>query len=339
MHILIIDDEPTVSQHIQAALTSETTEIVESGHAALLKLARTVYDVIILNRATLGIDSASLINIFKNNPAFARTRLVVIGYEPPRPEVTAYLPPNFALVALRRVLYPNLPPTLLVVEDNLVNQKLMLIQLTKMGYEASAIIDGIEAVDEILSGKYDLVLMDIHLPGVDGYEATRRVRARETDQHIPIIAITAGTTLHDREAALKAGMDDYLAKPISMERMQSAVEHWMAHSPGALVPIPEVAEFTPPQLTTEVITTFLSITTDLLHTMQAAAAQGDVAQMRGIAHQLVSSGAYIGQDTFSALAREIEFLSAQNANLAENAARLQYEFRVNVRPALEKLLQ
>ncbi|MBM3485677.1 MAG: response regulator [Alphaproteobacteria bacterium] len=104
---------------------------------------------------------------------------------------------------------------ILVAEDNAINQNLATIILTKVGHRVDVVADGVEAVAAVQSRPYDLVLMDMHMPEMDGLEATRRIRAMAAPlASIPIIALTANAMAEDRERCRKAGMDDYIAKPI-----------------------------------------------------------------------------------------------------------------------------
>ena len=116
----------------------------------------------------------------------------------------------------------------LLAEDHEVNQKLAIKQLQKLGYDAVAVADGQEAIDRIAREHFDVVLMDCQMPVVDGFEATRLIRRRETQTgaHIPIIAMTANAMEGDRETCLAAGMDDYIAKPVQMEILRSTLARW-----------------------------------------------------------------------------------------------------------------
>jgi CheY-like chemotaxis protein len=118
-------------------------------------------------------------------------------------------------------------PKVLVVEDNINNQYVARGLLTKHGYAVNVVGDGREAVRAHERESFDLVLMDIQMPDMDGFEATRRIRAREkfTDEHTPIIAMTAHAMTGDREKCLEAGMDGYVAKPIRPAELAAAITH------------------------------------------------------------------------------------------------------------------
>jgi signal transduction histidine kinase/ActR/RegA family two-component response regulator/tetratricopeptide (TPR) repeat protein len=116
------------------------------------------------------------------------------------------------------------PLRILLAEDNLVNQKLALRLLSQMGYRADVAANGVEAIDAIERQRYDLVLMDVQMPEVDGLEATRRIVARWQAHERPrIVAMTANAMQGDREECLAAGMDDYLTKPIRVDALVQAL--------------------------------------------------------------------------------------------------------------------
>lgn len=131
------------------------------------------------------------------------------------------------------------PVTALVVEDNVLNQEVALALLTKLGAEADAVSTGPEALDRLSLRRYDLVIMDCELPGMSGFETTRRLRADEATHRaepVPVIALTAHALSGYRERCLEAGMDDYLAKPVRESDLQRILDRWARRVPSAETP-------------------------------------------------------------------------------------------------------
>ena len=112
---------------------------------------------------------------------------------------------------------------ILVAEDNAVNQLVMRHLLGKMGHEADVVSDGAEAVEAALRRPYDVVLMDVQMPVMDGVAATRRIAERLGERRPRVIAVTAHAMRGDRERYLEAGMDDYVSKPVAREALQAAL--------------------------------------------------------------------------------------------------------------------
>jgi CheY-like chemotaxis protein len=115
---------------------------------------------------------------------------------------------------------------ILLVEDQFINQKLMKNVLEKSGYEVTAASDGEAALKLLSETKFDIILMDIQMPELNGYEVAKRFREmeKETGTHTPILAMTANSLAGDREKSLDSGMDDYIAKPLNMVDINARIE-------------------------------------------------------------------------------------------------------------------
>ena len=113
---------------------------------------------------------------------------------------------------------------ILLVEDNEMNRDMLSRRLERRGYEIGIAVDGRQGVEMATAGGYDLVLMDMSLPEVDGWEATRQLRAAPATHSLPIIALTAHAMAGDRERALEAGANDYDTKPIDLARLLGKIE-------------------------------------------------------------------------------------------------------------------
>ena len=215
----------------------------------------------------------------------------------------------------------------LVAEDNRVNQMLVIAMLEKSGHRVDAVANGLEAVSAVKDVPYDLVLMDIQMPEMDGVEATQRIRdLTGAVGRIPIIALTANAMPGDREKYLAAGMNDYAAKPIDKGRLMRLVDYWGGVKTGvARADFEEPAQPRPagaPVLDeailidldrtvgSEVMTLALQRLFDdtrrrVVRLGQAAAVQ-DLDRLRDEAHELKGSMAYYGARIVSEFADELE---------------------------------
>jgi CheY-like chemotaxis protein len=129
--------------------------------------------------------------------------------------------------SLNETLGTTNPLSILLAEDNKINQKVALKALEKMGYSADVARNGREAVEAVAAKKYDIVLMDVHMPEMDGLEATRKIIENTKEDERPvIIAMTANAMDGDREMCACAGMRDYISKPISVKELQNKLERW-----------------------------------------------------------------------------------------------------------------
>jgi CheY-like chemotaxis protein len=125
-------------------------------------------------------------------------------------------------------------PKILLVEDNELNRDMLSRRLQRKGFEVAMAVDGLQGVEMALSGGYDLILMDMSLPELDGWEATRRVREAPQTKDVPIIALTAHAMSGDREKAMAAGCSDYDTKPVELDRLLGKI--------AALLPPPSPEE-------------------------------------------------------------------------------------------------
>jgi CheY-like chemotaxis protein len=115
-------------------------------------------------------------------------------------------------------------PNILLVEDNEMNRDMLSRRLERKGYTVACAVDGQQGVDMTLAGPPDLILMDMSLPVLDGWEATRRIKADERTRHIPVIALTAHAMEGDERKAREAGCDDYDTKPVELPRLLGKIE-------------------------------------------------------------------------------------------------------------------
>jgi PAS domain S-box-containing protein len=132
--------------------------------------------------------------------------------------------------------FPGRGARILIAEDDSTNREVILAQLKKLGYEATAAVNGVEAVAAMERESFDLVLMDCQMPLMDGYEATHRIR-HSAHAQIPIVALTASAMLSDKEQCLSEGMDDYLSKPVELSLLAAVLAKW--------IPRPHARKLTP----------------------------------------------------------------------------------------------
>jgi CheY-like chemotaxis protein len=215
------------------------------------------------------------------------------------------------------------PLRILLAEDNTVNQQIATLVLESLGYRADVASNGLEAVEAVERLPYDLVLMDVQMPEMDGLEATRQIRARPTppergDRPIRIVAMTANAMQGDREACLAAGMDDYLAKPIRPEELAAALAATPNRADGAS------AAATPPvtldataiermrsiapsdEAFAQLVGSFIDNGSSLLAQLADAAGNGDTDVLRRTAHTLKSNAASFGATDLADLCGTLE---------------------------------
>ncbi len=215
---------------------------------------------------------------------------------------------------------------ILLAEDNEVNRKLALALLARMGYEADVAHNGLEALSAIGGDRYDVVLMDVEMPELDGLAATRRIRSEfPADRQPYIIAMTANAMQGDREQCLEAGMDDYVSKPVRPEVLAAALARGGASSPSAEAPDTDGDVLDPAALeqlgatagddafVRELVSTFLSDAPTLLATLAAGVADADAEVVRRAAHTLKSNALTFGVTELAGEAQKLEIAARDGA--------------------------
>jgi two-component system, sensor histidine kinase and response regulator len=271
LRALIVDDNETNRCVLEHYLAQEEMqyESVASARAALESLhaaaaAGNSFDVVLLDHVMPDMDGVEFLRAIRHDECVADVKCIVLSslggelLQEAELGVAAWLSKPVRKSQLYEVLARvagrqsvQIPreqtgaPTamfhdrrVLLVEDNLVNQEVARRLLATLGVQAEVVENGQQAVDAARGGEFDLVLMDCQMPVMDGYEATRTLRAWERsdggDRHVPIIAMTANALPGDREKCLAAGMDDYLTKPIKREALAGALGRWLRASVAAI---------------------------------------------------------------------------------------------------------
>jgi two-component system, sensor histidine kinase and response regulator len=205
-------------------------------------------------------------------------------------------------------------PRILVVEDNVVNQKVAVGQLRLLGLDAKVAGSGAEAIDALREGGYDLVLLDCQMPDVDGYEVAGEIRRLENgERRIPIVAVTAYVLEGERERCLAAGMDDYLPKPVSTVRLAETLGQWIrmpaqpdpALDSDKLSGLKEMAK-TNPRFMTDITTLFREDALLRLHDLRDSIEQSNAERLARAAHALKSSSGNVGAKRIYTLCAAIE---------------------------------
>jgi CheY-like chemotaxis protein/HPt (histidine-containing phosphotransfer) domain-containing protein len=242
------------------------------------------------------------------------------------------------------------PLRILLAEDNAVNQKVALALLGQLGYRADVAWNGLEAVAALERHPYDVVLMDVQMPELDGLDATRQICARWSPEARPrIIAMTANALLEDREECFAAGMDDYVAKPIRPEELAQALTRAKpleAKSDGVSEAGPSLdngaldslRDLGGDDFLTEVIDTFFADAPTLLATLHSSLDEENAEELRRAAHTLKSNGATLGAGEFAELCRTLEQRAkdAELSGASELVDRIEREYEP-LHDALAKL--
>ena len=220
---------------------------------------------------------------------------------------------------------PSKSARILLVEDNVVNQKIALRQLQKLGYAVDAAANGLEALEALSRTAYDVVLMDCQMPEMDGYEATEEIRRREGEsRHTTIIAMTDNAVEAGRERCLQSGMDDYINKPARQEDLAALLEHWTSATSAKMdaaadEPAPskvidrdvidrlrKLTKGTCPDFLPEMIDLFIKDSPASINKMKEALRRDDTDALAQAAHSLKGSSGQVGARRMHALCDIIE---------------------------------
>ncbi|MBY0356532.1 MAG: response regulator [Candidatus Obscuribacterales bacterium] len=205
-------------------------------------------------------------------------------------------------------------PIVLVVEDDLLLQKLIKNQLNKLNIEATVLGDGLSALKSLDHQTYDLIFMDCHLPGMDGFVTTAKIREQEdlAERKTPIIAMTADAMLGDKERCLAAGMNDYLSKPYTLQQLQDKITKW--YEPISLFDYQAFkTEFSNKEMNS-ILLAFIANGEDLISSLQAANQHKNFAELSSITHRFKGSASMI-----HALALANNCLELERAAKAEDS--------------------
>ena len=253
--VLIADDSATNKRILQALTTSwDMQPVVVSSGTEVLKLLNqgNTFDAAIINFQLAEMDGLTLAQTLTHHESAASLPLVLLGSISERQLhgnelaaqwVTKPIKPDQLHRTLESILGDPCSTRkgeskteaikqntsnirILLAEDNAINQKVAVRMLKRLGYRADVVASGLEVLNALSSIQYDIVLMDVMMPEMDGIEATRSIRSRPESHQPCIIALTANAMEEDRERCLAAGMDDYLPKPIKPELLEAVLKRW-----------------------------------------------------------------------------------------------------------------
>lgn len=376
VRVLVVDDNQTNRAILQQQLEGWRMRVTcaEGGEAALLLMAQAVadgnpFELAVLDMNMPKMDGLQLARTIHTDPQLGSTRLMMLTstythadqqtrqdagilrcINKPIRRADLFRVVSSVLVsdhaqADQKKLEPALLHaaaavlgTVLLVEDNPVNQQVAQAMLAKLGMPVVVANDGREAVDMVKGRDFDLILMDCQMPVMDGYEATAAIRALPAGrgEQLPIIALTANAMQGDRQKCLEAGMDDFLAKPYSLAQLKATLLRWLAMAKQAsteeasLQPAPSDSAVPTPAinlnvletlreldpeggmgLARQIMQTFLDSAQQRVDHVEQAIASGDNELLGQAAHALKSSTANVGAETLSGLYKQLEKLGRE----------------------------
>jgi signal transduction histidine kinase/DNA-binding response OmpR family regulator len=384
MRVLVAEENADSGEALGAQLAAwgAHSQLVRSGPAALERLCEAAasdapFDLALVDQELPEMDGSRLGRAIRTEPALSALPLILMSPFPERQReslpgvcvqlrkpvrksdlvacIASALPGGF-----RRIPQISDQPSstgedtqaleghLLLVEDNLVNQRVARAMLERIGCRVDLVGDGREAIAALARADYDVVLMDCQMPVMDGFQATAEIRRRESAcgaaRRVPIVALTANAIEGDRERCLNAGMDDYLSKPFRTAELRATLERWLttagsrrgpnlqasatgstssphthdhdALDPAALDMLRELQQSGSESLLRTVVHAFLDSAPELLEDLETGLAQRSAERVQDAAHTLKSSSANVGATRLASLSREIE-ARARAGNLSQ----------------------
>ena len=369
--LLVVDDNETNRRIVRDMLGAEGMAVheaprAEAGLEALRRAAGAgaAYDLAILDAQMPDQDGFQLATAIRADRALKKTRLLILTSAGQRGDgercrqlgIQAYLtkpiaradlveavgtvlagtasaPGEVDLVTRHSIAESRQALRVLLAEDNPVNQQVATAMLLKRGHQVDVVGNGREAVDAVTKESYDLVLMDIQMPEMDGFEATEKIRALPQGRTLPIIALTAHALSGERERCLARGMTGYLAKPFKAHDLFAAVEG-RGTQPAAAVAAPAPAvdlaafrrtmeEAGAAEAVDGILETFVATLPQRLEALVAAAGGTDAEPLQRAAHAFKSAAGTIGAGHLAALLEETE-RAAQGGDVAGARDKLEH---------------
>lgn len=375
--LLIVNHNPTNRQilTLQAQTWGMRTQVVESSFAALNLIRQgELFDLAILDMQLPVMDGLTLAAEIRNQPNCQQLPLVMLtpisGLETnqhttalnatlTKPIKQSHLYSALAdalngcslevksartSIGIDSKLAQQFPLRILLAEDNIVNQKVALHLLQLLGYQVNVVNNGLEVLEALHHHQYDVVLMDVQMPKMDGLTTTRQIRQEWTQQpgesRPRIIAMTANAMQGDRYDCFNAGMDDYISKPIRLEdliqsltRVAQELKNWEENKASTSAPIDtkvlqsfrEMVNNNTETVVAEMIDCYLEDAPKLIQAIATAIAQGDTTTLRRAAHTLKSSSATLGAKNLARICKELEAASHKQKIDREDYQKMQLE--------------
>ncbi|WP_407357195.1 PAS domain S-box protein [Methanolobus sp. WCC5] len=367
LRILVVDDNATNREILRVWLLSRGAKVTEvsNGAAALQELYQAheeqeQFDVALLDMQMPGMDGITLANVIKSDDKLKDVPLMMLtslGHwqgsdKSDKNQFIAFITKPVNHVELLKKLSclsntkmdtansetsvlqgdafgrVNKGLRILLAEDNIVNQKVAQSMLKKIGHKVDTVANGKEAIKALEMIPYDLVLMDVQMPEMDGIEATKHIRdcaSSDLKSDVPIIAMTAHAMKGDRERFIEAGMDDYIAKPVSMKALIGLLDKWSkelnakshehTHSDGQIhqtdIPIFDKEALMERmdgdiELALQLISTYMKHTPQQIESLKTSLENADAEEISNCAHAIKGSSANIGGMALSRIAGEME---------------------------------